>query len=112
MALSSMLTNPLRADGVRWWCCSSATFKRITSGRARVERGLFEHVPGAVKGLLQSVAHGLGEGGSAQCAGGESLFERGLPAGFEAVANPVVGEEVAQRVAVAGFTRSAGQVCE
>ncbi|MGW3040219.1 hypothetical protein ACWC9T_09260 [Kitasatospora sp. NPDC001159] len=87
-------------------------FKRITSGRARVERGLIEHTPGASKGVLQLVVSGLGQDGGAQCAGGESLFENGRPAGFEAVADALVDEEVTQRVPVTHFTRSAGQLLD
>ncbi len=59
--------------------------------------------------LLHAAAQGVRQGGGAQCAGGESPFECRALDLVEAASDAPVGKEVAQRVAVAGFTRSAGQ---
>ncbi|GAA1165317.1 hypothetical protein GCM10009664_36530 [Kitasatospora gansuensis] len=49
-------------------------------------------------------------GAGVQRAGGERPFERGRRTAVEATPDAGVGEKITSRVAVTGFTRSAGQL--
>ncbi|GLW75275.1 hypothetical protein Kpho02_75720 [Kitasatospora phosalacinea] len=96
----------VRCPGVRCSGIGRALFKWAPSGRARVERCVFEHPGGAVHRGVHLPAAASGRAAAAQRAGGESLFEGGGSVLDRGATGAGAGEEVTEGAAVAGFIRS------